>query len=103
MCYIMVLTSQLAKYYIAVFISVNPPAMPPQGWIQMLHPFDTREQCLTEMKKNQVIYVVSVAKKFKKILKKVEMMECMTQRDIDEINDDLGHPPSRRKNESKGI
>jgi len=99
----MVLTSQLAKYYIAILISVNSPNQPPQGWVQMLHPFDTRAECKAELQSNKGVYFMSIMKRHLKIINKVEMMECMTQQDIDSINDDLGHPPSRKKNEGMGI
>ena len=99
----MVLTSQLVKYYIAVLISVNPPSQPPQGWVQMLQPFDSRAECKSELHSNKGVYFMSIMKHHIKIINKVEMMECMTQWDIDEINDDLGHPPSRRKKEGMGV
>ena len=99
----MFLVSQFAKYYIAVLISVNSPNQPPQGWVQMLHSFDSKAECEAELKENEYRYFISVMKHHANIIKKVEMMQCMTQQTLDSINDDLGHPLSRKKNEGLGI
>ena len=50
----MLISSQAAPYFIAVFIAVTPGKLPEQGWVQMLRPFETREACMTEENINAI-------------------------------------------------
>ena len=49
----MLLSSSLAKYYIVALITVTPPTMPEQGWIQLLHPFEDRATCKKDLEANE--------------------------------------------------
>jgi len=98
----MLLASQVSPYFIAVLISVTPPNLPPKGWVQMLQPFDTIEECKAEIASEEYNYFISVVRLFQHIIKKVEVMKCMTQEDIKRANEQLGHSNSK-KPETIGI
>ena len=88
----MLISSQAAPYFIAVFIAVIPGKLPEQGWVQMLRPFETRAECLIELKNNERLYFRSVVNNFKQIIRRVHAMECMTEENINAINKEFGHP-----------
>tara|TARA_R110000824_G_scaffold67401_8_gene174699 strand:+ start:2033 stop:2329 length:297 start_codon:yes stop_codon:yes gene_type:complete len=87
----MFIISQLPKYYIAVLMSVVPPNLPSQGWVQMLIGFETREECKEQLASDEYGYFVSIMKHYGSMVKKIEMMDCMTRENIEELNEDLGH------------
>ena len=95
----MLVSSQAAPYFIAVFIAVTPGDLPEQGWVQMLRPFETRAECLIELKSNERLYFRSVINNFKQIIRRVHAMECMTEENINEINKEFGHPQDDDKKE----
>jgi hypothetical protein len=88
----MLISSQAVPYFIAVFIAVTPGKLPEQGWVQMLRPFETREECLIELKNNERLYFRSVVNNFRNIIRRVHAMECMTEENINAINKEFGHP-----------
>ena len=88
----MLISSQAAPYFIAVFIAVTPGELPEQGWVQMLRPFETREECQIELKNNERLYFRSVVNNFRNIIRRVHAMECMTEENINAINKEFGHP-----------
>ena len=88
----MLISSQAAPYFIAVFIAVTPGKLPEQGWVQMLRPFETREACMIELKNNERLYFRSVVNNFTNIIRRVHAMECMTEENINAINKEFGHP-----------
>jgi len=95
----MFISSQIAPYFIAVFIAVAPGELPEQGWVQMLRPFETREECLVELKTNEQLYFRSVINNFKPIIRRIHAMECMTEENINAINEEFGHPQDDDKKE----
>ncbi len=88
----MLISSQAAPYFIAVFIAVTPGELPEQGWVQMLRPFETREECQIELKNNERLYFRSVVNNFRNIIRRVHAIECMTEENINAINKEFGHP-----------
>ena len=88
----MLITSQTVPYFIAVFISVSSTELPEQGWVQMMRPFETRKECLIELKTNERMYFYSVINNLKHIIRRVHDIKCMTEENIDAINKEFGHP-----------
>lgn len=92
----MLLSSSLAKYYIVALITVTPPTMPEQGWVQMLHPFDTREACKIELNEKEYLYFANLMQTLKGVILRIEMMECMSGSNVEKLNKELGHSMSKR-------
>ena len=92
----MLLSSSLAKYYIVALITVTPPIMPEQGWIQLLHPFEDRATCKKDLEVNEYLYFVNLMQTLKNVILRVEMMDCMSGSNIEELNKELGHNMSKR-------
>ena len=87
----MLLSTIVAKYYVAILMSVTMPNVPPQGWVHMLNAFDTYEECNASLEADRYGYTIVTLQTFKSIIKTVDMMECLTIPDIKELNEDLGH------------
>ena len=69
----------------------------------MLRPFETRAECLIELKNNERLYFRSVINNFKEIIRRVHAMECMTEENINAINEEFGHPQNDDNKEAPKI
>jgi len=88
----MPLSTIVANFYVAILISTTMPNVPPQGWVHMLNPFDTYQECKASLEADRYAYTMVTLQTFKGVIKSVDLLECLTISNVQELNEALGHP-----------